>query len=132
MKKPKICRYCGNTVHLVPAAQIYGTAAVERLGLQGERVYQCQNCGARVGCHRGTDRPLGKIADKALRDKRAEAHRVFDGYWQKRRISRGKAYSWLAKQMGLPKRKAHIGSFEMEQCQRVIQLCTGQETEVSA
>lgn len=48
---PKICRYCGGVVRLVPAAEVYGMAAAKRLGIEQERFYQCQNCNARVGCH---------------------------------------------------------------------------------
>lgn len=129
LKKPEICRYCGGIVRLVPASGIYGKTAAARLGLSREYLYQCQNCGARVGCHRGTTRPLGNVANEALRSKRIEAHRIFDGYWRHHRISRSTAYSWLAKQMGLPRRKTHIGSFEMDQCQRVIRLCTKQKEE---
>lgn len=51
MEIPKICRYCGGVVRLVPAAEVYGMAAAKRLGIEQERFYQCQNCNARVGCH---------------------------------------------------------------------------------
>ena len=53
MKKPTICRYCGGIIRLVPAADVYGSST-ERLGMQNEYLYQCQNCNARVGCHKGT------------------------------------------------------------------------------
>ena len=59
---PKICRYCGGVVHLVSAAEVYGMAATKRLGIEQEKFYQCQNCNARVGCHKGTTRPLGNHA----------------------------------------------------------------------
>lgn len=48
-----ICRYCGGKIRVVPAEQIYGKAAAERLNLQTEYIHQCQNCNARVGCHKG-------------------------------------------------------------------------------
>ena len=60
---PTICRYCGGAVHLVPAAKVYGPAAAKRLGLEREKFYQCQNCNARVGCHKGSARPLGNLAN---------------------------------------------------------------------
>lgn len=69
MEIPHICRYCGGIVRLVPAESVYGDSAV-RLGLKGEKLYQCQNCNARVGCHRGTVRPLGDLANEVLRLKR--------------------------------------------------------------
>ena len=74
MKKPTICRYCGGIIRLVPAADVYGSST-ERLGMQNEYLYQCQNCNARVGCHKGTTRPLGDVANEILRLKRIEAIR---------------------------------------------------------
>ena len=122
MKKPTICRYCGGLIRLVPAADVYGSST-ERLGMQNEYLYQCQNCNARVGCHKGTTRPLGDVANEILRLKRIEAHQVFDAYWQKMHISRTKAYQWLARELKLPEEDTHIGGFEIDTCQRVIDLC---------
>ena len=122
MRVPEICRYCGGIVRLVPAKQVYGEA-VKRLGLEGESLYQCQNCNARVGCHRGTERPLGNVANEMLRLKRIETHQIFDAFWQNRGMTRSQAYKWLAQQMDLPTRQAHIGGFEMDQCQQVKDLC---------
>ena len=86
MGVPTICRYCGGPVRLVPAELVFG-ASTERLGLLNEMLYQCQNCNARVGCHKGTTRPLGDVANEMLRLKRMETRRVFDETW---RLSRGR------------------------------------------
>ena len=91
--------------------------------MQNEYLYQCQNCNARVGCHKGTTRPLGDVANEILRLKRIEAHQVFDAYWQKMHISRTKAYQWLARELKLSEEDTHIGGFEIDTCQRVIDLC---------
>ena len=131
MEVPSICRYCGGVIKLVPAVSIYGETAAKRLGLEREHIYQCQNCNARVGCHRGTIRPLGDVANETLRLKRMETHQVFDGYWKRQRMSRTAAYRWLAKKMGLPEGTAHIGGFEMDECQRVIDLCRKEEMEAA-
>ena len=77
MERSEICRYCGGVIRLVPARAVYGSA-VKRLGLEKEYIYQCQNCNARVGCHKGTTRPLGHVANETLRLKRMETHQVFD------------------------------------------------------
>ena len=63
------------------------------------------------------------MANEVLRLKRRETHQIFDSYWKSRGMSRTKAYKWLAAQMKLPESKAHIGGFEMEQCQKLIDLC---------
>ncbi len=128
MKVPSICRYCGGVIRRVPGQQIYGDAAAMRLKLWNEWFYQCQNCNARVGCHRGTTRPLGNVANEVLRLKRMETHQVFAAYWKGRHMSRTAAYKWLSKKMGLPEEKAHIGGFKMDQCQQVIDICRRMET----
>ena len=90
MKVPTICRYCGGPVRLIPASLVFG-ASTERLGQENEMLYQCQNCNARVGCHKGTTRPLGDVANEMLRLKRMETHRVFDEMWRRRNWSRREA-----------------------------------------
>ena len=128
MKKEIICRYCGGPIRLIPAIQIYGSS-VYKLGLEHESIYQCQNCNARVGCHKGTTRPLGNVANETLRLKRMETHKVFDAFWKTNHMSRTQAYKWLSQQLRLPEKQAHIGGFEMDQCQRVIDLCGGGSNE---
>lgn len=126
MKVPTICRYCGGIIDIVPALRIYGSST-ERLGLTDESLYLCQNCNARVGCHRGTTRPLGNVANEVLRLKRKETHEVFDRFWRSRGMSRSRAYAWLSAQLRIPEGRTHIGSFEMDTCQQVIDLCREQE-----
>ena len=122
-----ICRYCGGKIRVVPAEQIYGKAAAERLNLQTEYIHQCQNCNARVGCHKGTKRPLGSVANETLRLKRMETHHVFDSFWRRKGMTRTQAYRWLAKKLDLPVKRTHIGGFEMDQCQMTIDLCNVEE-----
>ena len=43
-------------------------------------------------------------------------------------MSRTAAYKWLSKKMGLPEEKTHIGGFEMDQCQQVIDISRQMET----
>ena len=130
MKKPEICRYCGGVIRLVPAESVYGESAA-KLGMMGEKLYQCQNCSARVGCHKGTARPLGNVANEVLRLKRMEAHRVFDAFWKARHMSRTQAYKWLSQQMRIPVKQTHIGGFEMDQCQQVIDMCESAKKEAA-
>lgn len=134
MDIPTICRYCGGVIRLVPAQRIYGDA-VNRLGLEHEKIYLCQNCNARVGCHKGTTRPLGNPANEVLRLKRMETHQVFDSYWKEKGMSRAQAYRWLSAQMHLTEKQTHIGGFEMDACEHVIRLCrkfSGKEHKAAA
>ena len=123
MENPTIWRYCGGAVRLVSASKVYGPAAAARLGIERQSFYQCQNCNARVGCHPGSTRPLGNLANEALRMKRMETHHVFDSFWKERGMSRTQAYKWMAKKMRLSEELAHIGGFEIDRCQKLIKLC---------
>ena len=116
---------------LTDARTVYGDA-IHRLGLEGEKIYLCQNCNARVGCHKGTIRPLGNVANEVLRLKRMETHNVFDAFWRRQDMTRTQAYQWLAREMELPEKRAHIGSFEMDACQQVIDLCREYEKKKEA
>lgn len=62
-------------------------------------------------------------ADYATRQARIEAHEHFDRLWKSGVFSRNRAYRKLAKYLGLPKRKAHIGHFNIALCQRTIDFC---------
>ena len=112
---PTICDYCGGRVIFTDSSVIYG-------GKSYGMIYLCTNCNASVGVHKGTDRPLGTLANTALKLKRRETHAVFDAYWKSRGISRSDAYQWLSGQMGLPKYRTHIGQMNMAQCEQVIRI----------
>ena len=129
---PKICRYCGGVVRLAPAAEVYGAAAARRLGIEREKFYQCQNCNARVGCHKGTTWPLGNLANETLRLKRKETHQIFDSFWRERGMTRTQGYHWMAKKLRLSEPLAHIGGFEMDRCQRLIDLCEKERNKEAA
>lgn len=116
MKIPTICDYCGGKVIFTDSAIVYG-------GRSYGNIYYCTNCGAYVGVHDGTRKPLGTLANAALRAKRREAHAAFDPLWKKRGMKRAQAYGWLAKKMHLPVYRTHIAQFNMAQCQDVIDIC---------
>lgn len=111
------CDYCGTPAEFVDSKVIYGRS----YGM----MYLCPNCRAYVGVHKGTDKPLGRLADAELRKWKNEAHKAFDPLWQtgpfKRR--RNAAYEWLAQQMKLPVEQTHIGMFDVEKCRMAIVIC---------
>lgn len=116
MKIPQICPYCGGKVIFTDSAILYG-------GTSHGEIYLCTNCNASVGVHKGTKKPLGTLANSALKLKRRETHNVFDRMWKEQKMSRTDAYKWLSAQMKLPEYRTHIGSFDMAQCEQVLQLC---------
>lgn len=123
MKIPTICRYCGGRVKLTTASEIYDKS--------NETIYLCTNCNSYVGCYRGTDHPMGRLANAALRMKRRETHEVFDRFWRSAGMTRSQGYQWMAASMGVSKGEAHIGQMEMDGCERLIQLCRDKSREVA-
>lgn len=110
-----ICNYCGKPAEFVDSTIVYGSS----YGM----IYYCKPCNAWVGVHKGSATPLGTLANAELRAYRRKAHGMFDRIWRRRWLSRGKAYAWLAEQMGLTREETHIGMFSIEQCRTVIDLC---------
>lgn len=93
--------------------------------------YKCNDCDASVGCHAGTQKPLGTTAKPELRALRKEAHRYFDATWRAKmkrdgcgqQEARSAGYKWLQQQLNLSAKECHIGKFNEAQCKQVIELC---------
>jgi len=120
------------------------------LGFPGERFdLVCPECGAGMklrnskhglfyGCEKypacktshgayNDGRPKGTPGDKATRKARIHAHRIFDRLWnskagEKPRMTRSQAYTWMKKAMKLGDSEAHIGTFTVEQCEKLVTL----------
>ena len=115
--KALLCPYCGTAAELVDSAVIYH-------GRSYGPAWRCPACpDAYVGCHRGTTRPLGRLANRELRASKVKAHEAFDRLWRGGLMSRSEAYKLLADWMGLDREDCHIGEFDVDQCQAVVELC---------
>lgn len=118
MKKLK-CPYCKRFAKLVESSEIYN----------GSRDYgylyfcDCDPEYVYVGCHKGTKKPLGTLANKELRSLRKDLHIIFDQRWENGKCQRTNSYRWLAKQMGITNNKCHIGKFNKEQCEEALMIC---------
>ena len=113
----RVCPYCGHPPSLISTDF-------------GKR-WECNLCDARVGVHKGTEIPLGSLANRALREKRKELHEYFDQMWRFAQAKRGiekhearnAAYKWLANEMDMPQVECHIGMMDLEECMMAIRLC---------
>lgn len=94
-------------------------------------IWQCKECKAYVGCHKGTTEPLGRVADAGLRRAKNAAHKAFDPLWERKIRTQGVAkkkarsagYAWLAEQLGVHGDHCHIGMFDEAMCQKVVEVC---------
>lgn len=122
-----VCPYCNGKTEFVDSSVIYGKS----YGM----IYLCKPCNAYCGVHQGTDKSLGRLANKELREAKKEAHFYFDQIARTGLINkiwkefipeisnRNKAYLWLSNQIGIEKENCHIGMFDVEQCKKVIEIC---------
>ena len=109
------CPYCNSVVVKEDSEIIYGRSYGD--------VYICSAypaCNAYVGADKKTGKPLGTLADYKLRRARNKAHASFDPLWQKGGMKRTEAYKWMAEVMDLPREKAHIAMFDVDQCNKLI------------
>lgn len=111
------CPYCGERALLVNDSQVYHGRSY------GGMVWWCQPCDAWVGCHKGTDKPLGSLANASLRAARQLAHERFDTAWKKAGLNRTEAYRVLAKILKCPENEAHIGKCSAPQCITIVAAC---------
>src|SRR5690349_1108918 len=106
------CPYCGDAAKLVNGSVIYPN----REDLAEKLLWYCgPPCNAYVGCHPGTNKPLGTLANAELRRARMATHSIFDPLWKTGKFTRKGAYAWLMKQMNLTKYNCHIAKFDLKQ-----------------
>ena len=112
----QICPYCGRKTVLTDSAEIYGRS----YGL----IYLCRPCRAYVGCHKGTTRALGRLANEELRVAKHQAHEAMDRLWKEKIIPRSEAYRWLAIELEIDPDYAHIGMLDADQCHKSVEVFT--------
>lgn len=113
------CPYCGNRVPLVTGKEVYP----HRPDLWDKPIWACLPCKAWAGCHPGGTRRVGRVANAADRALKIKAHAAFDPIWKAGRMSRGEAYSWLAKEIGVDKSDCHMGWLPNDKLNEVIRVC---------
>lgn len=121
-KKGPLCPYCNQHSILRPAQFIY----FNRPDIN-KNLWVCSNyptCDAYVGTHDNgawQNFPLGRLANRELRDMKHKLHTLFDHKWKSGKISRGAMYIWLQKTMSLSEPYAHIGELDQNQCDKLMQ-----------
>lgn len=121
------CKECERESELVTADEIYP----HRHDLWDKLFYVCGGCGSRVGCHDGTEKPLGRLSNSEQRKWKRMAHAAFDPLWKRKlareKCSKSKArnagYKWLAEQMQIPVKRCHIAMMSIDECKHVINIC---------
>lgn len=122
MDTPPRCPYCKAPSVLTKGSAIFPF----RTDLAELPYFRCAPCDAHVGCHPGTTSPLGSLAGPALRKARAAAHAAFDPTWRGIGTpgARRRAYTALARELGLTVHACHIAWLDESECARVVEICS--------
>ncbi len=118
-----ICPYCGSPAELRDSSVIYGRSYGP--------AWICASfpkCDSYCGCHKGTTKPLGRLANRELREAKKAAHAAFDRLWKSGAMRRKDAYRWLADNLGISTDACHIGEFDVPLCRRVVELVKARAT----
>jgi DNA-directed RNA polymerase subunit RPC12/RpoP len=113
---PITCPYCSSDVIYTSNAAIYS----KEYG--NGRVYKCTGCDAYVGVHTGTDIPLGRLANKELRQLKKQCHALFDPTWKGKKVRRHQAYSMMGTRLGISTNECHFGWFDKDLLLKAIEI----------
>jgi len=111
------CPYCNKPAEWVANKEVYG----KNYG-KSYMIWLCKPCDAYVGCHNNTNKPLGTIANRELRQWRRTAKEEWinsklDGNWKNKKL-RSKGYQWLGDLFG---KEFHFGESTIEDCKKVLE-----------
>jgi len=116
-----ICPYCKKPSVLKNERAIYNQHFTNKL------FWVCcdfPKCDAYVGTHGNgiwMNYPMGRLANKELRELKKKAHELFDHIWKTATMSRTQMYVWFQKTMSLDEQHAHIGELDVDQCYELIE-----------
>lgn len=118
MPRPVRCDECGSPCVELQSKKLMG------MHIKGpwDLIWHCGSCLAFVGCHQGTDVPMGLMANRDTRHARYMAHETLDPLWRGKRAiaERAEVYAWIAAFLGIAPEVAHISMLNEEQCNRLI------------
>jgi len=118
-KKNVYCPYCGSIAILRDANDIYSSNDNEN-----KKLLVCKNypeCDAYIKADKYGN-PQGVMANKELRQLRAEAHRYFDEIFKNKILTRQDAYKLLSDKLGIPLQDTHMSYFNEYRCKLTIKI----------
>ena len=116
------CPYCGAKAKLMTSREMFGEEAFD----PERKLYVCQNyekgCDSYVYTQKGTNIPLGQMADSALRAMRIKAHKAINDVVRSRKMSKNDVYKYIAAAMGYREGHFHLAQSSYYNCQETIRL----------
>ncbi len=118
------CSYCGNPATYCSNEVVYGLPYGKWPMIW---FCACQPSYAYVGCHTGTNRPLGTMANAHLRSKRVIAHAAIDPIWEAGLLSRKEVYAWLSDELGY---EVHVAESDIAGCEKITEAALSLQKEI--
>ncbi|MBQ0113401.1 MAG: hypothetical protein KBT03_09750 [Bacteroidales bacterium] len=114
--------YCCQCKENVNAKLVKGNVVYQnRPDLDCLNFYQCERCKNFVGCHKGTENPLGCIPTKEIKNARKFIHALIDPILQGGFIKRKKLYKLISENLGI--KQYHTGwTRTIEECREVYKI----------
>lgn len=112
----KLCPYCGGRTRKVDSIEIY---KLKSYGL----AWTCESyprCDSYIGAHKGTGKPLGRLAGPRLRELRKLLHDVIDPLWKNGKLERSFVYRRIEEITGVRPKRCHVAMFNEDQCRWLI------------
>ncbi len=112
------CPYCKNPATFGDNAGFYGRRYTSSAG--SYMAWYCTPCSAYVGTHHNDpNRPLGTMANDALRKQRIAVHAMIDPLWKSKQYTRAVVYERLTEAFG---RQIHVGEADEKTCEELIKI----------
>lgn len=112
------CCHCNEDVDaaLVTGGIVYP----HRPDLNKKNFYICPKCNNFVGCHPNSDKPLGCIPTRELKQARIKVHNKMDPLWKSGRMTRKSIYSLLSQRLGYTYHNGETKS--VEECNKAYNI----------
>jgi hypothetical protein len=113
------CPICNKDAELVYGSIIYP----KRKDLRELPFYRCSDhLDYYVGCHKGTIKSLGVLANLEHRHLKRLCHWYFDPLWKNKLIKRNQAYKVLSEKTGITREECHFGMMNIEQLKKCLAI----------
>ena len=83
-------------------------------------IYSCPFCSSRVSVHKGTNIPMGTLANSEVGQQRKQVHRSLETIFGKNKRGKEMSHIWLSKILNI--KDAHVGNFDLETCEKVLKI----------
>lgn len=110
------CPFCDSVAEIKTSQEFYGKD-------YDCCVWYCPKCtDVYVGTQKGSNKALGKMANKETRKFRKITHEELDYKFKNGSLKKNDLYTWISDKLDLSTEDAHIGNFSIDECKEIIKV----------